>query len=1099
MPEAAGRGEGELDHTERVESRTRPLPGGLVTFVMTDIEGSTRLFRTLGDTYVELLATHFSLLREAFGDHGGVEVGTEGDAILAAFPDAAEAVAACLDAQRALVQYDWPRGGELRVRMGVHTGEAQPVDGNYVAIAVHQVARISSGAHGSQVLVSAETVNELAGRLPTAATLRGLGSFQLRGFSTPARLFQLEHPDLDADFPPLRAIGVVTHNLPFLRTSFIGRNEDRSGLARALLSAGVVTVVGPGGVGKTRLAVQVGLDVMDGFADGARIADLEAVRDQASLARAVASAVGVAEEPGRETIEVLVEALSPKAMLLILDNCEHLVDAVAALVERLSRHCPRLVVLSTSREPLDAEGEVIWRLGPLSTASAHAEMSAEEASGSDAVRLFADRASLVRPDFDVTDDNAAEVAEVVLHLSGIPLAIELAAAALEDRSLTNVLQGLSDRFSLLTRGRRTAPGRHQTLRAAIEWSLDLLSPGERRLFDRLAIFSGMFSTDAAAAICAADGPAHHDIASMLRRLARASLLISDHDWPDRWSMSESIRELAALELEQHGETEALAARHRAWFMHRVEGVEHDLGRRGRADLMREQTADHDNVRRAIESAVEAGDAEVALRICAAMAPFWTSHGDWSEASEHLAAALALGGGGDGHRARAQVALGSIRLLRGEFNEASDLFAPVIADPPQAVDDATAARAHAGAGYVAFRHSDLAAARSHWEEALSLAERSGDERLISSVLRSLAIAAGSRGEQAEAGRLLDRAIASAERAEDDQQLRLLLGSSAEMNIWLGRYATAADTYGRALDLAADIGDISARPLLLAELGWVALLRGDVETALRLATEASELAEDLGNPRVRAHALRLRGEALARRGDATHAEEMFQSALEVAEQLGAPAEVAGVRCSQACLAIDCLRLDDARQLAEEAIARPAIGHSMRHRPLEWVLGTVALLEGDLENAEDHFRTNLRTATEVEVPRHAAAGLWGLGRVAAAAGRDQAAQLHHRAIEIRHEIDDRLGLAESLVALAETGAARDPVAAAQLLGAATTLRANAGATPTARDEQEVGNALAAIAAHLDPATLAENHDAGANMTDSAVLATAASLAAEKDNADR
>ncbi len=1095
-----------MESTEHRETKTRPLPGGLVTFVMTDIEGSTRLFRTLGDTYVALLGRHFSLLRNAFGGHGGVEVGTEGDAILAAFPDAAEAVAACLDAQLAMVRHDWPPGGELRVRIGVHTGEAQPVDGNYVAIAVHQVARISSGAHGGQVLVSAETVNELTGRLPAAATVRGLGSFQLRGFSTPARLFQLEHPDLESDFPPLRAIGVVTHNLPFLRTSFIGRDEDRSGLARVLPTAGVVTVVGPGGVGKTRLAVQVGLDVMDGFADGARIADLEAVRDQASLARAVASAVGVAEEPGRETLEVLVAALSPKAMLLILDNCEHLVDAVAVLVERLSRHCPQLVVLSTSREPLDAEGEVIWRLGPLSTATGHAEMSAGEAARSDAVKLFADRASLVRPDFDITDDNAAEVAEVVLHLGGIPLAIELAAAALEDRSLTSVLRGLSDRFSLLTRGRRTAPGRHQTLRAAIEWSLDLLSADERRLFDRLAIFSGMFSTDAAAAICADDGATHHDIAATLRRLARASLLVSDPDRPERWSMSESIRELAALELGQREETEALAARHRAWFMQRVEDVEHDLGLRGRAELMRELAADHDNVRRAIESAVATGDAEVALRICAAMAPFWTSHGDWSEASEHLTAALALAGGGDDddddddhrHRARARVALGSITLLRGELNEASDHFAPVIAGASQAVDDVTAAKARAGAGYVAFRHSDLAAARSHWEEALSLAEQSGDERLISSVLRSLAIAAGSRGEQAEAGRLLDRAIASAERAEDDQQLRLLLGSSAEMNIWLGRYATAADTYGRALDLATDIGDISARPLLLAELGWVALLRGDADTALRLATEASELAEDLGNPRVAAHALRLKGEALARTGDIPQAEEMLERALAVAERLGAPAEVAGVRCSQACLALDALHLADARLLAEEANARSAIGHSMRHRTPEWVLGTVALLEGDLEHAQELFEASLRTATAGDVPRHAASGRWGLARVAAAGGQDQAAELHLRAAETRHEIDDRLGLAESLVALAEVGAARDPVAAARLLGAATTLRTKAGASATKRDEQDLENARAAIAAHLEPAALAENRDAGAKMTESAVLAAAASLVAERDNAD-
>jgi predicted ATPase len=416
----------------------------------------------------------------------------------------------------------------------------------------------------------------------------------------------------------------------------VGRTKDRKAVAGLLRTAGVVTVVGMGGVGKTRLAVQVAFDVMDDFPDGAWLVELAPLRDPANVPRAVAAALRIGEEPGRLIEDVVTEAVRPKALLLVLDNCEHLLDAVARFTETLTQHSPRLAVLATSREPLDVEGEAVWRLGPLPS--------------DDAVRLFAERAALARPGFRLTGDNDADVADLVARLNGIPLAIELAAAALRDRSLATLRAGLSDRFSLLTSGRRTAPERHQTLRAALEWSLDLLGSDERRLLARLAAFASGATVEAASAVCGVAPLTPESVPPMLRRLIRASLLASGDEATDRWSMLESVRDLAALELRTSGEGDQLAARHRGWYTERVEALAGELGLRGHTERMRELAADHDNVRLAVDTAVAAADAVTALRLCTAMTPFWTSHGDWAEGCARLEAALKLTAGDSGLRA-----------------------------------------------------------------------------------------------------------------------------------------------------------------------------------------------------------------------------------------------------------------------------------------------------------------------------------------------------------------------------------------------------------------------------------------------------------------
>ena len=1069
---------------EKAAEAPRRLPAGIVTFVMTDIESSTRIFREMGDDYVGLLATHNALLRGAFTAHRGAEINTEGDALVLAFDDAGEAVRGCVAGQLALQAHDWPPGAQIRVRMGVHTAHAAPTGDNYVSLGLHQAARICAAAHGGQILLSETTAKAVSADLSADVTLSPLGSFQLRGFAEPARLFQVRHAELPTEFPPLRAYGVTQHNMPFHKAAFFGRDDDRRELAEYMRQARVVTVVGLGGVGKTRLAVQVAFDVMDEFDDGAWLVELASATDRQAVVSAVAAVQHITEVPGRSLEDVVLDELSARSAMLILDNCEQVLDAAAGFTEVLAQRCPQLAVLATSREPLGIEGEVVWQLGPLpapdpAKVAAEADVAAEAS-----IRLFEQRAALVRPGFRIDDDNAAIVARIVWQLDGIPLAIELAAAALADNSLSGVLRGLSDRFSLLTHGRRTAPARHQTLRAALGWSLDLLPPDERLLFGRLAVFARSGTIVATQVVCGTPPLSEADVPQLLRRLRRSSLL-SYRDDADGWVMLDSVHELASMELAASQESDDVAARHREWFARRAETLGSQLGLRGHTEARADLLADLDNIRQALASGVSARDGDRSLRTAVAMEPFWVSHGDWSAGVNHLRQALGVPGA-EARRGQALTALGNLLILRGETVDAEQCFLQAADIAAGSDDEITLARSRSGLGYVAFRRSDLEGAETRWRDALTHADRAGDERVAAGVLRSLAIAAGARGDQTAAAELIDHAIRSAERVQDDQLLRLLLGSRAEMDLWLGRYDHAMDLYGEALSLASTIGDVSARALLLCELGWVSLLTGDLPTAGRLAGEALEVAEDLGNRRAMTSSLRLTAESSLRQGRFGDADEELQRALAVAEGLGAPAETAGVRCTQAHAALEQRDHSAATQLAESALALEALGYPMRTTFPQWVLGVVALERGDLNEADIQFRAGVGNPATA-APRHLANSRWGLARASLATGdAPEAARLHRQALSLRHSMGDRLSVAESLVGAAAVIASADPSIADALLSEAGRIRDSCAAVATPRQTGDLA-AVRALLNRRPPVVEEEGAPAEASAVDRALRALA------------
>lgn len=538
-------------------------PTGTVTFLFTDIEGSTRLLDALGDGYAAALEEHRERILRAVDAGKGHRMGCEGDACFAAFARASDAIAAALAAQRALADSTWSHAGEVPVRMGLHTGEAELTSAGYVGLAVHKAARVRSAAHGRQVLLSGATAELVARNLPDGAELEDLGNHRLKDLGQPERLLQLVHPDLQRTFPRPSTLDVAPNNLPLQLTSFVGRVKEIDELTRLVGSARLVTVIGPGGSGKTRLALQVAADLVDRHPEGVWFVDLAATSDGHVIPETLAAILGgrarrampMAEpEPERTPLERVIERLRNSTALLVLDNCEHLIADCAAVAEALLRACPSIGILATSREPLRIPGEARWRLAPLSVP---ADQSSEPIVGFDAVRLFVDRARLNQSDFALTPANAPTVAEICRRLDGMPLAIELAAAWVSTLDPAQILDRLDDQFRLLATGPSRGSPRQQTLRATVDWSYDLLSDAERRVLENLSVFAGGFSLEAAEHVAAGDGVEQHEVLSILSNLVDKSLVIRTGSGArQRYRLLEVIREYAWQRVEDSADATA---------------------------------------------------------------------------------------------------------------------------------------------------------------------------------------------------------------------------------------------------------------------------------------------------------------------------------------------------------------------------------------------------------------------------------------------------------------------------------------------------------------------------------------------------------------
>jgi predicted ATPase/class 3 adenylate cyclase len=777
----------------------QPLPSGMVAFLFTDIEGSTERWERYGDAMDAAVKRHDGLLRAAIEDHNGYVFKTVGDAFCAAFTRVSDAVIAAIDAQRALACEDFSAVDGLRVRAGLHVGEASERDNDYFGPAVNRVARLMSIGHGGQVVLSSLARDHVYSHLPTGAALTDLGLQRLKDLAEPERVWQLTVKGLQADFPPLTSLDAQPNNLPIQPTSFRGREHDLQEAKTLLGQHSLLTIVGAGGVGKTRLAMQVAADLLGQYPDGVWLADLAPITDPELISSVIARALGMAQVEGLRFDAAIPQWLRRKKLLLVLDNCEHVLQVAAQLADAIIRSCPDVRLLTTSRQGLGIGGEAVYRLPSLAIPDISADLQAPVALRYGAVALFVDRARAADTRFALNNDNAPIVADICRRLDGIPLAIELAASRVKVLSISNLAQHLDDRFKILTGGSRAALPRQKTLSALIDWSYDLLTLQEQAMFTRVGIFAGGFSLDAAAAVCAGDGIEEIDILDLVSSLTDKSLVAADTSGErERYRLLESTRAYALEKLAAGGERERLARRHAEYFRDQSQAAEARYRSRSLAVWLTNVEFEIDNYRAALEWTLT-GRRDVALggAIAGALRPLWTTGGLSVEGRywiEHAQAGLS-------ESAYPQVAA----RLWYAFGLLSD----------------------------GKRKHDCA------ESALALYQTLGDIHGTAWSLLSLALSLFQMGRVDESSESYARALAAMRDCGDMRGVASCLNQQATFQMNRGDVAAARDLYAQTLEAYNALEDGFGKAAVLGNLAELEFADGRVEQALRVVSEAVEI--------------------------------------------------------------------------------------------------------------------------------------------------------------------------------------------------------------------------------------------------------------------
>jgi predicted ATPase/class 3 adenylate cyclase len=815
------------------------MPSGTVTFLFTDIEGSTRLLGQFPHAYPAALVRHDTLLRQAIESHSGWVFETVGDAFYAAFARPSDAVAAAIDAQRALLREQWGELEAIKARMGLHTGEVEVRGQHYFGTALYRCARLMAIGHGGQTLVSDATSQLVRDSLPTGASLQDEGTHRLKDLASPERVWQLIHPDLPAEFPPLRSLGGVPNNLPAQLTNFVGRERERAEVAQLLRGARLLTLVGAGGAGKTRLALHVAADVLEECADGVYLVELASLADPGLIPHSLAAALGLREEPGQPLLGTVVQYLQPKNLLLVLDNCEHLLSGCAEVADRLLRTCPQLRVLATSREPLEVAGETSWRVPSLPVPGPGETPPIEQLTQYDAVRLFIDRARSALGTFSVTNQTAPALAQLCWRLDGIPLAIELAATRVTSLSLEQIAARVDDRFRLLTGGSRTALPRHQTLRAAVDWSYDLLTLVERALFDRLSVFAGGWTLEAAEAVCAGGLIDPDDVLDLLTHLVDKSLVLAEARAAGemRYRMLETLRQYATEKLHGSGDAQSVQQRHRDWCLVLAETAEPELWGPKQVEWFDRLDTELDNLRTALDFSRTAGAPE-GLRLATVLWHFWEVRGRLSEGRDWLTTLLS--------------STGDEKPIGGR------------------------ALALAAAAYLGLWLGDLEASVAYAEAARRMALEVGDDFAVAFSMTVLGLTSRFQGDTATAVVLLEDAVSRWRRLDEPRGVynaMLLLGNVMALQ---GQFDQAASLFERGLAEARQHGDVWSTAGASIAYARLALLQGDLDRARALGRESLVLYDAFADMRSVAICLHLLARVEVAAGSADRAARLLGAA-------------------------------------------------------------------------------------------------------------------------------------------------------------------------------------------------------------------------------
>jgi predicted ATPase/class 3 adenylate cyclase len=812
------------------------LPSGTVTFLFSDVEGSTRLLTRLRGGYAEVLGEHQRLLRTAFDAHDGREVHTEGDAFFVAFARASDAIAAAASAQRSLASQRWPEGVDVRVRMGVHTGHAQVRQDDYVGLDVHRAARICSAGHGGQVLISSSTRELVADELPDDVALRDLGEQRLKDLDRPEHLFQLVVGDLPSDFPPLAAVSPVpaaANGLPPSPNRTIGREHDVRAIADRLRTRGVrlLTLTGPGGVGKTRLGLEAARTVQPDFAAGARFVSLAALHRAQEVPAAIVQTLRILPLSGETAEQAITRFLSAKQLLLVLDNVEHLLPA-AGFVSELLAACRSLTVLATSREPLALAAEQRYPVTPL--ALPLDEHEPDSLARVPAVALFVERARSHDPDFRLSAANAAAAAEICRRVDGLPLAIELAAARCGLLAPTEIAERLDAALGALGAGRRDAPARQSTLSATIDWSHELLTDADKACFARFAVFAGGATVEAAETITAGS-------LDILDRLVAKSLLVRVHrpHTTTRLMMLETIRAYAIERFAAMGDNDAVRQRHYRHYLALAQrhGTERALWGTGQSEHLAVLDAEVDNFDEAVRWAVTGRDAERALALVRWLGEYWRGRSRFAHAVNWIDQALSLPDADAYPELHARALLAKIACLwpLGRGADQAPLVEQAAAIADELGDPALIARVFQWRSRLEAVVDHLDAATALADHALRLATETEDEWEIAMAWVAKALAAPTLEDLRQ---LVDEAASRASAVGNVTELATLLGAAVYSALWEHSDGDAQKFLDRAEPIARTLDDSSIRTLIRGNAGLTAVLTGDTDGARRAFREELE---------------------------------------------------------------------------------------------------------------------------------------------------------------------------------------------------------------------------------------------------------------------
>ncbi len=863
-------------------------PTGTVTFLFTDIEGSTKLSQDFPDTIQSLLEKHNNILNSAVESNNGFVFKIIGDAFCCAFDKAEDAVKAAVEAQRDLGSENW-EGAEIKVRMGIHSGAAEWTGNNYSGyVTLARSQRVMSTAYGGQIIASNNTFKLITENTEDHAydfSFRDLGERRLKDLIQPIRLFQIINDGLRKEFPPVKTIDARPNNIPVQLTSFIGREKEMKEIKDLLAGTRLLTLVGPGGTGKTRLSLQTGADLIDNFEKGVWFVEIASLQDPQLLPQTIAQTLGLKEQPGKKTDDAIADFLKDKKILIIIDNCEHLIGASANIALMMLRKSPGLKIIATSREALHCEGEQTYKVQSLSHHKPGGSITPEILSQFEAVRLFIERATAVNPSFRVNNENAPALAQICFQLDGIPLAIELAAVRIKVLSLNSICERLDDRFKLLTGGNRTSLPRQQTLKALIDWSYDLLSEKEKLLLQRLSVFNGGWTMDASEKICSDEIIDEYEILDLLSNLADKSLIkIIESENNIRYTMLETIKKYSIDKLSESDSFNEIHKKYFDYFCGIAEESETKLTGAAQREWISLMADDIENFRACLRWSFE-NYPEGSLKLTVHLGKFWELRSHFTEALEFLRKSLERAGSADVlWKAKAVYWTGFFLIHQGKYEESKKnlnrslkMFREINYKDGEAVSLISL-------GTIGVFQGDYENLFTYSEESLSISREINNRSYIARNLQNIGLGLMQQGDHDAARIKLNEGISLYRELGDPIQLAKIIGNIGALEYLMTNYDKAREALNESLQLRYELGDRQGISIALNNLGSIAYMLKEFEEAERLLEESLVIIRDLGDKRVYVTAVSTLGSIANDKGDLEKAKKMFIESITVSNEIG-----------------------------------------------------------------------------------------------------------------------------------------------------------------------------------------------------------------------